>query len=51
MTLDLEDRLAKHLEENSLESLLEQINLDPLEVILILFEEGHIDEDLLERLI
>lgn len=51
MTLDLEDRIAAYLEENSLESLLEQLNISPLEAITLLFEDGQIDEEILERLV
>lgn len=51
MTPDLIDRIAEYLEDNSLESLLEHFDMDPVEVVQALFDNGFIDEELLEELV
>ena len=51
MTPELLDRLATYLEDNSLESLLEHFDIDSVEVVQALFENGFLDEELLEELI
>lgn len=47
---ELEAILDDYLEDKSLEEFLEEFNITPLEVVNMLFEEGLLDEDLLERM-
>ncbi len=48
---ELEKVLEDYLENNSLEDFLEQHNLTPLEVVEMLWAEGFLDEELLNRMI
>jgi len=45
---DLEDIFSEALEEKSLEDILEDFDVTPLEVLMILYEHGHIDDEILE---
>lgn len=51
MTPELLDRLADYLEDHSLESFLEHFDMDTVEAVQALFENGFLDEELLEELI
>mgnify|MGYP003403573813 FL=1 len=51
MTPEQLDRLATYLEDNTLESLLEHFDMDSIEAVQALFENGFLDEELLEELI
>lgn len=45
----LERVIVTQLEDQTLEEFLEEFDLTPLDVIVILYEEGMLDEELLER--
>lgn len=44
----IEQIVRSKLEDHSLEEILELFDIDPLEAFMILFNNGHIDEELLE---
>ena len=46
----LERILINELEDQTLEEFLEQFNIEAIDVVTLLFEEGMLDEDILERL-
>ncbi len=48
---ELEKVLEDYLEHNSLEDFLELHNITPIEIIEILWSEGLLDEELLDRMI
>ena len=45
----LERIIASQLEDQTLEEFLEEFDLTPLDVVVILYEEGMLDDELLER--
>jgi hypothetical protein len=45
----LERVIITQLEDKTLEEFLEEFDLSPLDVVVILYEEGMLDEELLER--
>ena len=45
----LEKVITDQLEDQTLEEFLEEFDLTPLDVIILLYEEGMLDDDLLER--
>ncbi len=45
----LERMLLDQLEDRTLEEFLEEFDLTPFDVIVILYDEGLLDEELLER--
>lgn len=45
----LEKVIKDQLEDQTLEEFLEEFDLTPLDVVVILYEEGMLDEELLER--
>lgn len=47
---NIKDFVELMLESEDFETLLERFNLTPNEVFIILYEEGHIDDDLLTRM-
>jgi len=47
----MEKFLDKYLTDNSIEEILEQLDLDIYEVLELAFSEGLIDEELVERLL
>lgn len=51
MTPELLDRVADYLEDHSLESFLEHFDMDTVEAVQALFDNGFLDEELLEELV
>jgi len=51
MKRQIEKFVDSYLEEEDLTTLLAQFNIEPNEVIVLLIEQGWIDEDQLERMI
>lgn len=51
MDRNTEQRILEYLETNSLEDLFEALDIDVIEAIVILFDEGMIDEETLKELI
>ena len=51
MSPELLDRLADYLEDHSLEGLLEHFDMDAVEAVQALFENGFLDEELLKDLV
>lgn len=49
--IQLEKILEDYLENKSLEDFLEEFNITPLEVVILLFDEGLLDEYQLDRLV
>jgi hypothetical protein len=45
----LERIIIDQLEDKTLEEFLEEFDLTPLDVVVILYEEGMLDDELLER--
>lgn len=48
---ELEKILEDYLENKPLEDFLEEFNLTPFDVILLIYDEGMLDEDQLQRMI
>ncbi len=46
----IEDIIAEQLEDNSLEDILSEFDIDPIECFMILYTSGYIDTELLETL-
>jgi len=46
----IEKAIYDELNERSFEDILEDFDLDPSEVFYLLYTQGHIDEELLEKL-
>lgn len=51
MDRNVERRILEYLETNSLEDLFEALDIDVIEAIVILFDEGMIDEETLRELV
>ena len=45
----LEKVITTQLEDQTLEEFLEEFDLSPLDVVILLYEEGMLDDELLER--
>jgi hypothetical protein len=48
--IEFEDFIALSLEEQSLEELLEQFDLSPFEVMWILYNQGQLDDEVIESI-
>ena len=51
MDRNVERRILEYLDTNSLEDLFEALDIDVIEAIVILFDEGMIDEETLRELV
>ena len=51
MDRNVERHILEYLETNSLEDLFEALDIDVIEAIVILFDEGMIDEETLRELV
>lgn len=51
MDRNTEQRILEYLETNSLEDLFEALDIDVIEAIVTLFDEGMIDEETLKELV
>jgi|DEB19_MinimDraft_2_1074335.scaffolds.fasta_scaffold129076_2 hypothetical protein len=51
MDRNTEQRILEYLETNSLEDLFEALDIDVIEAIVTLFDEGMIDEETLRELV
>ena len=47
----IEKLLTNYLEDKTFEEFLEEFNITPLEVVELLFTEGMLDEDILDRMV
>lgn len=50
MTSNMEDQIDRILENYSVDEIFEEFDIEPTDVLMILFREGLIDPDLLEEL-